>query len=107
MNGVSDLLKNRLESLIKGAALEAQQRGLCPAGALPEVMVEHPPDARLGDYACNLALKLARVAGTSPLSLAQALVKLLPPVAEVARVEVAPPGFINFTLSERWLQQQV
>jgi arginyl-tRNA synthetase len=101
------LLKNRFESLIREAALEAQQRGLCPAGALPEVMVEHPPDARLGDYACNLALKLARVAGTSPLSLAQALVKLLPPVAEVAKVEVAPPGFINFTLSEQWLQRQV
>ena len=101
------MLKHQLELLLTEAAQEAQRKGLCPPGALPEVKVEHPPDHKLGDYASNLALKLSRVAGASPLALAEALAGFLPSIPEVARVEVAAPGFINFTLHETWLQQQV
>ena len=101
------MLKNKLKSLLLQAAQEAQKKGICPPGALPEIVIEHPPSPDLGDYASSLPLKLARGAGIKPMALAESLAKLLPPSPEVAQVEIAPPGFINFTLSEKWLKDQV
>jgi len=101
------MLKRLIASLIERAAVEAQRQGVLPAQSLPPITVEYPPDARFGDYATSLPLKLARSCHTQPLVLARELSRLLPPSPEIDRVEVAPPGYINFFLSPSWLCRQV
>lgn len=101
------MLKHLIASLVEQAAVEAQRRGLLPAQALPPIIVEYPPDARFGDYATSLPLKLARSCRTQPLVLAQQLSQFLPQTQEIERVEVAPPGYINFFLNPKWLSCQV
>src|SRR4030042_3459098 len=101
------ILKHKIAQLLEQAALEAQQRGLLPQVALPEIAVEHPAITVYGDYACNFPLKLARIAGANPLDIAKKMTKLIPPIPEVEKIEVASPGFINFTLRRDWLTQQV
>ncbi|HJX69911.1 MAG TPA: arginine--tRNA ligase, partial [Dehalococcoidia bacterium] len=101
------MLKHKIAQLLEQAALEAQQRGLLPQVALPEIAVEHPAITVYGDYACNFPLKLARIAGTNPLDIAERMTKLIPSIPEVEKIEVASPGFINFTLRRDWLTQQV
>jgi len=86
---------------------EAQKRGLLPQVALPEVMLERPQGAGHGDYASNFPMKLARVAKANPLSIAENIVPLIRPIPELEKVEVARPGFINFTLRSDWLAEQV
>jgi arginyl-tRNA synthetase len=45
------MLKNKIARLLEEAAVEAQQRGLLPSVALPDITVEHPQNATHGDYA--------------------------------------------------------
>jgi arginyl-tRNA synthetase len=74
---------------------------------MPDILVEHPQKSEHGDYATTIALKLGRVSKARPLGIAEALVKSLPPMEEIERVWVVPPGFINFDVKDDWLRQQV
>jgi len=100
-------LKQKLIELLTQAASKAQQQGKLPAVMLPEVVVEHPQKPEHGDYASSFPLKLARVAGLRPLTIANDMVALMDSTYEIDRITVAPPGFINFTLSSDWLTSQV
>ncbi len=62
------------------------------------VTVEQPSRMEHGDLATNVAMKLAPVLRRSPLSIAEALKPHLESIPLVDRVEVAPPGFLNFFL---------
>jgi arginyl-tRNA synthetase len=64
--------------------------------------VERPTELSHGDYATNAALSAARVLQKSPRDIAEALVEALRNdlADDVAKVEVAGPGFVNITLSQ-------
>jgi arginyl-tRNA synthetase len=89
------------------AAIRAQKEGKLPAVALPEITIERPQNTEHGDYASNFPLKLARTARANPMVIANELVALLPAAEEIESAVVAPPGFINFTLRNKWLNRQV
>src|SRR6266446_4414915 len=82
------------------SAIEA----LAAAGAFPRppdlerVVVEPPRDAAHGDLATNAAMALAKDAGLKPRDLAERLAAELGKLPQIAKVEVAGPGFINMTL---------
>lgn len=81
------------------AALAAE--GLVPEGLdLSRIVVEPPRDAANGDLATNAAMVLAKEAKTKPRDLAEKIAERLTSVADVAKVEVAGPGFINLTLDK-------
>ncbi len=71
------------------------------------VSLEHPEQEAHGDYSSNVALALAKEVGGSPLELAERVAANLPQLDFVTRVEVAPPGFINFYLAEEALSAEV
>ncbi len=85
------------------AAAEAQKSGRLPVAALPEIYLEHPQKPEHGDYACSFPLKLARPTRMKPMDIAKILIDQLPAIPEVQSVAAAPPGFINFKLSQDWL----
>lgn len=66
--------------------------------------IEHPTDLSHGDYATNAALVAAKHAGRNPRELADELAAALRAQAtpEIAAVEVAGPGFINFRLTREF-----
>src|SRR5207247_10392215 len=63
---------------------------------------EVPRQAEHGDYATNVAMTLARAAKRPPRQIADALAKNFPAMPEVARVEVAGPGFLAGFLAPAW-----
>src|ERR1700675_588343 len=65
---------------------------------LARIVVEPPRDASHGDLATNAAMVLAKDAGLKPRELAERLAAELGKLPEIAKVEVAGPGFINLTL---------
>jgi arginyl-tRNA synthetase len=79
----------RLEAAV-GAAAEA------------EVALERPGDAAHGDYATNVALKLAGLRRQPPRAIAEELASRLAALPEVERAEVAGPGFVNLWLASSW-----
>jgi arginyl-tRNA synthetase len=70
-----------------------------PDGVPAEVTVERPRQKGHGDYATNVALQLAKKAGTNPRELAALVAARLGEADGVAAVEVAGPGFLNITVS--------
>ena len=93
--------------MIEAAITRASAVGDLPAVAMPEIVLERPARAELGDYATNVALRLQRAARMPPRAIADAITRHLEQPGSVARVEVAGPGFINFFLADEWLQEQV
>lgn len=94
-------MKQELEQLLL-ASLEKLAGGILPQ--LPpaaSVTVERTRDASHGEFATNLALRLAKPAGRNPRELAAAILAALPPNPLVARTEVAGAGFINFHLTKQ------
>lgn len=100
-------MKREIAKLLKEAVSKAQGAGDLPPFELPPLLVEQPQREEHGDYASNLALQIARQVEISPRQLAEVIVKYLPEAEFISRVEVAGPGFINFTLDDGWLAQQV
>jgi arginyl-tRNA synthetase len=105
------------------AAIERSWTRAIAAGTLPAppdvptrpaVEVERPADASFGDFATNLAMKLARPYRMAPLAIAGVLAAELaresaedPPSTPIAAATIAAPGFLNVTLSDRVLETTI
>ncbi len=114
-----DLPQRTVRSLVRAAVQRAWARGV-ESGALPavpgdtsrpNVEVERPADPGHGDFASNLAMKLARPYRMAPLAIASALAEAInreaaenPGVTPIASADVAAPGFLNLRLSDRALE---
>jgi arginyl-tRNA synthetase len=92
-------LKPLIESLLK-QALTALPQELVPEAARSSVSieVESTRDAQHGDFASNLAMRLAKASRQNPRKLAEALIAALPASDSIAKVEIAGAGFMNFFL---------
>jgi arginyl-tRNA synthetase len=91
------------------AVAEALRRAVA-AGDLPDLgeihfVVERPRDRSHGDWAANAALVAAKPAGRAPRDVARAIVDHLGDVAHLEAVDVAGPGFVNFTLADSWYRE--
>ena len=80
------------------ARLEAALTGL--AGA--SVELERAAKPEFGDYATNVAMRLAREKGRPARELASELAARAADLPEVERAEVAGPGFVNLWLADAW-----
>jgi arginyl-tRNA synthetase len=66
------------------------------------VSLERPAKAEHGDYATNVALRLAGAQKRAPLEIAAELAEGATALSGVERAETAPPGFLNLWLSPSW-----
>ncbi|HVC31440.1 MAG TPA: arginine--tRNA ligase, partial [Steroidobacteraceae bacterium] len=101
------MIKHDLEGMVRQAAESAQAAGDLQPVALPEIRIERPKLAELGDYSTPVAMELRRTVGGNPLSIAETIVRHLPHASSIEPASVAKPGFINFRLRESWLNDQV
>jgi len=100
-------VKHIIEQLA-ASALAALPEDVLPGNLRDTVPgVERTRDPSHGDFACNVAMQLARAARRNPRQLAQALVAALPPSELVEKVEIAGPGFINFFLAPAAYQAEI
>jgi arginyl-tRNA synthetase len=106
------LIRERLAELVRTAVSKAQTAGHLPAVAMPDVAIERPAKSEQGDFATSFALRAKRSVGPrgpNPVEIAGAISAqiALDPPAYLAGVEVAAPGFLNFTLADDWVRAQV
>lgn len=95
-------IKETLTKAILDAARAAIEAGELPAGELPEVVLEVPPEKAFGDFATNFAMQSARVFHKSPRQIAEVI------SARIAgdwldHTQIAGPGFLNFYLKSNVL----
>ncbi|WP_158983681.1 arginine--tRNA ligase [Lysobacter panacisoli] len=101
-------MKSTLRALVAQAIDALRAAGTLPADlATPEFVIERPKSLAQGDFSTNAAMLLAKPAKANPRAIAQALVDALPQTGELAKVEIAGPGFINFHVDESAWRRQV
>jgi arginyl-tRNA synthetase len=93
-------VKQQLEELLLSALTRIGDASFAAAPQRDSIIVERTRDTQYGDFASNIALRLAKAARRNPRELAQAIVAALPASPLVARTEVAGAGFINFFLAK-------
>ncbi len=85
---------------VLAAVQQLKHDGVVPHDAsIDGITLEPPKDFSHGDLATNAAMVLAKVAGQPPRALAERIVPLLASDPNIAKVEIAGPGFINLTLA--------
>ncbi len=91
------------EQRLHGAVDVLKSKRLLPASAVSAgLTVEPPRDASHGDISTNAAMVLAKSAGLKPVDLARAFAEHFHGAEGIEKVEIAGPGFINFTLSHSY-----
>tara|TARA_B100000315_G_scaffold212017_1_gene209143 strand:- start:457 stop:2136 length:1680 start_codon:yes stop_codon:yes gene_type:complete len=101
------LVLDMIVEMVNQAVAQARRDGLLQLETVPEIQVERPSNPENGDFATSLPLRLARATRINPLQLAEGLAGYIDTGDQVERVEAAAPGFVNFYLRDRWVQQQV
>ncbi len=111
------MIRDELAGLIYRATKKAQRKGSLPKTDIPEPVIERPRRAEHGDYATsqplkmiadiNRTLKAAEKPTLAPTEVGKRIVRRMDSVPFVGAVNVVAPGFINITLADAWLAQQV
>ena len=129
-------MKKEIQKILEEAIRALQRDKIWPVFELEKIQVDYPNDEKFGDYVSNLAMLLAKKIGKSPMEIANQIVKLLNGqiaknpsptlpfqkgeekispfekgglggIFMFEKVEVANPGYINFYLSEKYLQNKI
>jgi arginyl-tRNA synthetase len=101
------IMKEQLAQLVQSALDSLVSAGQLPADIDTRVQIDRTRDKSHGDLASNIALILAKPAGTKPRELAERICAALPEAPFLSRTEIAGPGFINFFLSDSSAQAVV
>ncbi len=92
-------MKHQIQQLFSQALERLATEGVIPAEAVSLPIIERARDTKFGDFACNVAMVLAKAAKAKPRDLAEQVVAALPESGLLEKVEIAGPGFINLYLA--------
>jgi arginyl-tRNA synthetase len=91
-----------VRAAILNAYEEAVVRGELPGGAPEDFDVSEPRDKGHGDLAANFAMVWAKVLKLNPRKVAETIVADIDKGNYIDKIEIAGPGFVNFTLNAEW-----
>ena len=93
-------MQTQIAKLISTAISRLQSAGDISSEVQADIQVTRSKDKAHGDFACNVALQLAKQAKMPPRQFAEMLLAKLPKDSMVAKIEIAGPGFLNFYIQE-------
>lgn len=97
--------ENAIRQGIADAVIAA---GLTDSENMPSIVLETPKDKSHGDFSTNVAMQLTRIAKKAPRVIAETVIANLDTAAlSIEKVEIAGPGFINFTLNNAYLTEVI
>ena len=103
MSNMIQAARQQVAQLTQTAYERAAAAGALPAGAEVKATIEIPKDTAHGDYASSFAMAGAKALRKAPRAIAQAIVDHLELEGSFfSKVEIAGPGFLNFTLGPKW-----
>lgn len=95
---MEDELENRIKELIENAL---DKLGV---NNFNDFIIEIPKDSKNGDFATNVAMKLAKVFKKNPRDIASDLVNNIEKDNFIDKIEIAGPGFINFYINKKYFE---
>ena len=95
------MLRSELAAKVDTVVEGLKTDGSLPVAEYPKAEISDTRSPEHGDFACNFAMAAAKTAKMNPRALGEMIAGALSSDADLSKVEVAGPGFINLTLSER------
>ena len=92
-------MNTAIQTALATALDSLQQQGILPADWQDRSVLNRTKDRSHGDFASNVAMLGAKPAGLKPRELAEKILAALPASNDIAKVEIAGAGFINFFLN--------
>ncbi len=92
-------MKQHLQHLLQQAISQLKELSLILSDLNVDIQLEKTRDPKFGDFACNVAMQLAKQLKQKPRDIAELIIKHLPVSEKVTKVEIAGAGFINFFLA--------
>ncbi len=74
---------------------------------VPAIEVEVPPDDSMGDMATPVAMSLASALKKTPRKIAEELADSIKDKSVFEKIDIAGPGFVNFTFSKEYLYSEI
>ena len=99
------MIERELRTLVREAIADAARTGDLSTSETPVFDVTQPQRREHGDWTTNAALVLQKIESRPPRQIAEIIVRHLPARDWIRAVDIAGPGFINFHLSNVWLQE--
>ncbi len=93
-------MKQKVELLLSKALETLRENGTISNNSDISVQITATKDKKHGDYACNLALMLAKPMQLPPQEIAEKIIAAIPENDDIRKTEIAGPGFINFFMQE-------
>jgi len=90
----------QLSDVVRSAVAAAVERGTLAVAVPDAVVIDRPKNPEHGDYATNIAMRLAKPAGRPPREVAEAVAVELRAAPGIAAVDIAGPGFLNISLAK-------
>ncbi|MCR2033309.1 arginine--tRNA ligase [Anaerofustis stercorihominis] len=96
------LVDDAIDKCIEQGLLEIKKEDV------PEIRVEVPREEKFGDFSVNTAMQLAKAARCNPRIIAENIIKNIDTKnSYVKDISIAGAGFINFTLDNKWLYDEL
>ena len=92
-------MRTRIAGLVSCAIAQAQAAGELPEFEVSDFGIERTNDAQKGDWTSTVAMRSSKAAHRAPRDIAAAIIAHMPADEAVVSVEVAGPGFLNFSLA--------
>ena len=106
MSNMIQAARSQVAQLTQQAYERAAQAGVLPGDVAVKATIEIPKDTSHGDYASSFAMAGAKAMHKAPRAIAQAIVDHMELEGSFfQKVEIAGPGFLNFTLGPKWFGQ--
>lgn len=75
--------------------------------AIPAIEIEVPPRESFGDLSTTVAMSLSKILKKPPRKIAEELVHTIQDTSVFEKIDIAGPGFINFTFSKEYLYAEM
>lgn len=103
------MIRKEISKLIEKSIKNLQRKGAFSKINITEINIEHPEEKIYGDYSTNISFKVAKITEQNPIETAKLIkseIENLKPII-LEKIEVVKPGFINFFISNKYLQKEI
>lgn len=101
------IIKETIESLIRQSLHKLAIKNQLNVPSTLTITIERPRDLNHGDFSSNVAMVLSKSVNMPPRVFAERLIAGIQSHVDIENIQIAGPGFINFTLSKTYLKNQL
>ncbi len=108
MKNINSEIRQQIKDAVINSINKSVETGELPSLEITDITIEIPREKGHGDFSTNVAMQITKTAKKAPRQIADTIIKnITTDGTYINKVECAGPGFINFTLDNRYLYETI